>query len=189
MHTQAKFALCASIVVSACLALTVVAWPSSARGTTTHTIEAVRSGPSFSLVGLDRALAQRQVDIGIVIAEQQRQEEEQNRQAAVASVPKDVPAPVPASTSSATDAIATYFPDNYASAVRVADCESTLNANAYSAGNYGLFQINRQAHEKQFAEVTGHSWADIFDPYLNAQFAAWLYGQSGWGPWACRWAA
>jgi hypothetical protein len=91
----------------------------------------------------------------------------------------------------AQDAITQAFGPISDQAMRVADCESSLNPDAVSSGggNYGLFQINT-VHSGTFEQVTGHSWSEVRDPYLNAQFAAWLYNQSGgWGPWACRWAA
>ena len=71
--------------------------------------------------------------------------------------------------------------------VRIADCESSLNPGAMSAGggNHGLFQINN-VHAGSFAAVTGQSWDARYDAYANAQFARYLYDQSGgWGPWAC----
>jgi hypothetical protein len=80
------------------------------------------------------------------------------------------------------------------SAINVASCESTggngLNPSAVSrgGGNWGLFQINT-VHQGQFETVTGHPWSEVLDAGLNTQFAKWLYDQSGWGPWACRWAA
>jgi hypothetical protein len=76
-------------------------------------------------------------------------------------------------------------------ATRVAQCESGLNPAAVSGGggNYGLFQINR-VHASQFQAVTGQAWSAVTDPYANAQYAAWLFNQSGsWGAWSCRWAA
>lgn len=101
-------------------------------------------------------------------------------------------APAPTGSGSVSDAIATYFGDGlYDQAWRVSGCESGHNPDAVSpgGGNYGLFQINT-AHKKSFPAVTGHPWSDVLDPYLNAEFARWLYDQSGgWGPWSCRWAA
>jgi hypothetical protein len=76
-------------------------------------------------------------------------------------------------------------------ATNVAQCESTLNPDAVSSGggNWGLFQINT-VHSSNFEAVTGHSWSEVLDPFLNAWYARYLYDSSGgWGPWACRWAA
>jgi hypothetical protein len=93
--------------------------------------------------------------------------------------------------SPAQDAINIAFGPLAGQATRVANCESGLNPAAVSrgGGNYGLFQINT-VHAGQFQAVTGQPWSAVTDPYANANFAAWLYNQSGgWGPWACRWAA
>lgn len=114
--------------------------------------------------------------------------------------------PAPAPTGDALEAIAAHFPDVYDSAVRVADCESSLIVGNVSpgGGNWGLFQINRVAHEKDFVgfanAVLDEQGADVDDPRrtweggtlnadLNAGYARKLYVGSGWGPWSCRWAA
>jgi Transglycosylase SLT domain len=93
--------------------------------------------------------------------------------------------------STAQDAINQAFGPLAGQAMGVAQCESGLDPNAVSAGggNWGLFQINT-VHSGDFEAVTGHSWSEVLDPYLNATYAAYLYNQSGgWGPWACKWAA
>jgi hypothetical protein len=93
--------------------------------------------------------------------------------------------------SAAQDAITQNFGGAADQAMGVAQCESGLDPNAVSrgGGNWGLFQINT-VHRNSFEEVTGQPWSNVLDPYANAQFASWLYNQSGgWGPWACRWAA
>ena len=94
------------------------------------------------------------------------------------------------SPSVAQDAITRYFGPVADQAMRVADCESSLNPSAISSGggNYGLFQIN-YVHQDNFQAVTGQPWSANLDPYANAAYAKYLYDQSGWGPWACRWAA
>ena len=93
--------------------------------------------------------------------------------------------------SAAQDAITQNFGGAADQAMGVAQCESGLDPNAVSrgGGNWGLFQINT-VHRNSFEQVTGQPWSNVLDPYANAQFANWLYNQSGgWGPWACRWAA
>lgn len=94
------------------------------------------------------------------------------------------------SPSAAQDAINYHFGPIADQAMRVAQCESNLDPNAVSSGggNWGLFQINT-VHQAEFEAVTGHPWSDVLDPYVNTYYAVYLYQQSGWGPWACRWAA
>jgi hypothetical protein len=93
--------------------------------------------------------------------------------------------------SAAQDAITQAFGPVASQAMGVARCESGLDPSAVSRGrgNWGLFQINT-VHRDSFESVTGQPWSNVLDPYANAQFAAWLYNESGgWRPWACRWAA
>lgn len=98
--------------------------------------------------------------------------------------------PTPVPSGDAESAIAQWFPDNYQSAVNVAQCESGMDPGAVSrgGGNWGLFQINT-VHRDSFESVTGQPWSQVLNANYNAQFAAWLFTQSGWGPWSCRWAA
>ncbi len=85
------------------------------------------------------------------------------------------------------DAIRRYFPEQYEKAVRVADCESNLDPNAVSPTNdHGLFQIN-YIHRSRVNSM-GYSWSQIYDPYVNSKVARALYNESGWQPWACRYA-
>ncbi len=79
------------------------------------------------------------------------------------------------------------FGERAGEATRVATCESRLDPGAVSAGggNHGLFQINN-VHRGTFEQVTGQPWSAVYHPYYNAQFAKWLFDQSGWRPWACR---
>lgn len=87
------------------------------------------------------------------------------------------------------DAIRTWFPENYSQALRVADCESSLNPRAYNpnGGYYGIFQISKRYHQAAFERVTGRSWgSSIYSAYYNAQYARDLYDRQGWSPWSCR---
>lgn len=59
-------------------------------------------------------------------------------------------------------------------------CESGGDPNAYSQGNYGLFQLS-QVHA---GRVGGDATA-FFDPATNVRIAAALWADSGWSPW--RW--
>jgi len=88
------------------------------------------------------------------------------------------------------DAITQAFGPIADQAMGVAQCESGLDPNAVSSGggNWGLFQINT-VHQADFEAFTGHPWSDVTDAYVNASYAKHLYDQSGWSPWACRWAA
>lgn len=85
--------------------------------------------------------------------------------------------------------IALYFDDvgQTQNAINVATCESGLNPEAMSpgGGNHGLFQIN-SVHRASFERVTRMDWSYRYHPGHNAQFAKWLWEQSGWGPWSCR---
>jgi soluble lytic murein transglycosylase-like protein len=56
----------------------------------------------------------------------------------------------------------------------VAACESTMNPNAYNAGNYGLFQVNA-------IHVSDPS--ALYDPETNVATAYRLYLARGWQPW------
>jgi hypothetical protein len=72
-------------------------------------------------------------------------------------------------------------------AYKIAKCESGLNPRAVSpgGGNHGLFQINN-VHARAFTQYTGRPWADRYDPFTNSLYAAHLFHQQGWGPWACK---
>jgi hypothetical protein len=85
------------------------------------------------------------------------------------------------------DYINQVFGPDAPQATAVATCESGLNPGATSPGgaNRGLFQINK-VHAGTFEQVTGQSWAAVYDPYWNSVFAKWLYDQQGWRPWACK---
>ena len=99
-------------------------------------------------------------------------------------------APQADTPTAAQDAIVQAFGPIADQAMGVAQCESSLDPAAVSSGggNYGLFQIN-YVHEGDFESVTGQPWSNVLDPYANAAYARYLYDQSGWSPWACRWAA
>lgn len=87
-------------------------------------------------------------------------------------------------------AIQQNFPEQayHAKAVRVADCESSLNPNAVSpgGGNHGLFQIN--SVHKPMVEKMGYKWTQIYDPYVNSKVARKIFADAGnsWRPWGCR---
>ncbi len=91
---------------------------------------------------------------------------------------------------SVRESIRAWFPEMEAGAVRVADCESSLNPRAvnHSGGYHGLFQIGEHYHRDAFERVTGQSWSDgIYTAYYNAQYARHLYDQSNsWRAWTCK---
>src|SRR6476659_4016049 len=101
-------------------------------------------------------------------------------------------APGTAGVSPTEDAIRSSFGPIADQAMRGANSKSALDPGSFIGGgcNWGLGQINT-GHSGTFQAVTGRPfYNDARDPYANAQFAAWLYNNSGgWGPWACRWAA
>lgn len=200
MHKKAKVALWTACFLSMFLTLAFIVWPSSAESKVETSAQheqllrttPINTGPSFSLAGLDDALrwvhATNERVWNETVAENERLAEQ-----AVAAAPAmaSKPKPVVASTGAVRDAIATYFPDNFDSATRVANCESSLDSTAVGGDNYGLFQI-AYVHRDDFEQFTGHPWSDIFNPYLNSMYARKMYDSDGspsWGPWACRWAA
>lgn len=71
----------------------------------------------------------------------------------------------------------------------VASCiiqrESGGNPSAVSpTRDYGLFQINRAAHKRQFERMYGAPFErKALDARLNGQYAYYLYRQVGWSPW------
>jgi uncharacterized protein YraI len=67
--------------------------------------------------------------------------------------------------------------------LRVATCESNLDPNAVNAGGgtYGLFQFLPDT----FAS-TPYADGDIFDPYANANAAAWMWSQGRRNEWVCQ---
>jgi hypothetical protein len=100
---------------------------------------------------------------------------QQRRAAAAASAP----------AGSLEAIIQRHFGSAAPAAIRIARCESSMNPNAVSAtDDHGLFQINA-VHRGQFEAVTGAPWSSVYDPQLNTIYARHLYGQQGWGPWAC----
>jgi soluble lytic murein transglycosylase-like protein len=103
-----------------------------------------------------------------------------------------VPAALTARRPSATEAlILDTFGPLGPQAIAVARCESSLDPQAISdgGGNYGLFQINRLAHEAWLSSL-GYSFEQLLDPQLNVLVARAIYQRAGsWEPWECDWAA
>ena len=148
------------------------------------------------ILGQERDEARRQAIIDSFIAEVVRELSTTTTTAPPTTLPPTTAPPTtappavaaaPAPSGSALEAIAAWFPDVYDQAVHVASCESSMNPGAVSAGggNHGLFQLNN-VHAGSFAAVTGQAWDARYNAYYNAQFARYLFDQSGWSPWACR---
>lgn len=137
--------------------------------------------------GVHDAQVRRQAEAAAAAAARARAEA-----AAAQERARSVPAPAKVTfTGSIPDLIRRIFGPAGEAAIRVANCESSLNPGAVSpgGGNHGLFQINN-VHAGQFAAVTGRPWATgRYEAYANTVFAHWLYDRSGWGPWGCSWAA
>ena len=113
--------------------------------------------------------------VAAIEAEEAREAEQQRQAAAAAAAP----------AGSLEGIIQRHFGSAAPAAIRIAQCESSMNPNARSATNdHGLFQINI-VHRGQFEAVTGAPWSSVYDPELNTIYARYLYGQQGWGPWTC----
>ena len=66
-------------------------------------------------------------------------------------------------------------------ALAVMMCESSGHADAFNAGNYGLFQINA-VH----AARVGGDLQSLFDPAVNVRVAYEIWSDQSWIPWACK---
>ncbi len=66
-------------------------------------------------------------------------------------------------------------------ALSIAYCESRFTADAYNAGNYGLFQV-----WDGWAMKYGLSPSQLFDPETNVWVAHEIWLAQGWKPWACQ---
>lgn len=70
-------------------------------------------------------------------------------------------------------------------AIKIATCESNLQADAVSpgGGNIGLFQINK-VHADWIKRELGYDWDRLKDPFANTRVAKILYDRAGgWSPW------
>lgn len=80
------------------------------------------------------------------------------------------------------------FPEDSATAIAVANCESRLNPNATNPYNDdgtsdgGLWQIN-SVHDAELARLG----LDKYDPEDATQYARMLYDKNGWIDWVCAW--
>lgn len=81
--------------------------------------------------------------------------------------------------------VAQFKPAQRAVARCIIQRESGGNPRAISATqDYGLAQINRSAHKRQFERMYGAPFErKALDPVLNGKYAAYLYSVAGWSPW------
>lgn len=86
------------------------------------------------------------------------------------------------------DGFAQFGADVAEQAVRVGQCESSLRPSATNAGSIGVMQIHVPSHRARIARL-GFTPEQMTEPAANVAVAADLYGEQGWGPWACKWAA
>lgn len=70
-------------------------------------------------------------------------------------------------------------------AVRVAQCESTLNPHATNGSHDGLFQQAR-AYWPDRARTYGVPGQSAFNPRANIVVSAGMVAGSGWSHWSCR---
>lgn len=82
--------------------------------------------------------------------------------------------------------LAEFKPAQRAVAACISKRESSNNPSAISATHdYGLWQINRAAHKRQFERMYGAPFErKALDARLNGKYAAYLYSVAGWSPWA-----
>ncbi len=191
---MSKYPLRALVGLALALALAAVAAPPSgadrADGTQVSTA-AVAPPVIFSLVdevAVPPTPGEVLAAAGDHVAQSVAAAQKQEQAPAPQPEPPAAPAPPPPAPAGSIQAIIQrHFGAAADQAIRIATCESKLNPAAVSAtGDYGLFQIHESAHRAQFEAVTGHPWADVFDPEINTIYAKWIYDRQGWSPWSCR---
>jgi hypothetical protein len=72
-------------------------------------------------------------------------------------------------------------PEQVENATRVSACESGWETGAWAyigEDSRGLWQLNVEAHPE-------YGTYNLFDPMINAYWAASLWREQGWGPWTC----
>ena len=88
---------------------------------------------------------------------------------------KDEPKTIP-------DMIRDEFGDHAGDALRVAQCESRFDPQAFYAGAVGVFQIMASAHDWRVKKVKGRK---LTDARTNIRVARHLFDEQGWRPWTC----
>lgn len=80
-------------------------------------------------------------------------------------------------------AAAQRYGQSPAQMIAVAQCESSLNPNAYNAeyGASGLFQFLPSTWQ-----TTPYASSNIFDPYASANAAGWMWSVGRRGEWVCQ---
>ncbi len=105
--------------------------------------------------------------------------------AAAAPISK-APQPAPIAGNDITaiiTAAAQRYGQSPAAMIAVAQCESSLNPNAYNGqyGASGLFQFLPSTWA-----TTPYASSNIFDPYANANAAAWMWSVGRRNEWVCQ---
>jgi LysM repeat protein len=96
------------------------------------------------------------------------------------------PQPAPAGAGNITaiiTAAAQRYGQSPAAMIAVAQCESSLNPNAYNGeyGASGLFQFLPSTWQ-----TTPYASSNIFDPYASANAAGWMWSVGRRGEWVCQ---
>lgn len=89
--------------------------------------------------------------------------------------------PTLAQTPSEIESIVCSYDWPCGQALSVMRCESSGDPMAYSAGNYGLFQLSA-VH----AGRVGGDPRAFFDAEVNVKTAFQIWTEQGWRPWACK---
>lgn len=96
------------------------------------------------------------------------------------------PAPAPTVPHGDLETLICSYPWDCSTALRVAQCESTMNPRAISPGghDWGLMQVNT-VHRGRVADM-GYQWEDLLDPRVNLEVAWTIYAERGnWSAWVC----
>ena len=105
------------------------------------------------------------------------------------SAPEPTVAPIP--TGADIRAILCAFSWPCDQALRVAQCESSLQPGAVGNGSIGVMQIQVYWHVDKVGRVVGRSVGEaeatqlLLDPVVNVAVAYSIWAEQGWRPWSC----
>ena len=105
------------------------------------------------------------------------------------SAPEPTVAPIP--TGADIRAILCAFSWPCDQALRVAQCESSLQPGAIGNGSIGVMQIQVYWHVDKVGRVVGRSVGEaeatqlLLDPVVNVAVAYSIWAEQGWRPWSC----